>query len=65
MQFLPCFYNRRSAGGERETVRQESERRGPGGHHNGTLMGGRLGQGSLLERGAQRGLGTMKREQHA
>lgn len=32
-------------------------------------MGGRLGRGSLLERGAQRGLGTMKggvkREQHA
>lgn len=26
----------------------------------GTLMGGRLGQGSLPEGGAQRGLGTMK-----
>lgn len=44
-----CLVSTREAkpGGGRETDRHGSERVGAGGHHDGTFMGWRLGQGGL------------------
>lgn len=55
---ISCLGSTREAkpGGERKTVRRESERRGPGGHHDGTFKGWRLGQGRLPEGGGSKGL---------